>query len=75
MSGELISFILTPIVEGECEHAEIVPCKLYPDGSIDGRCTACGDDTFAIRDVPHEVWMERCPTCDKVRFADCDCPF
>lgn len=41
----------------DCAHPSIVESTRYPDGSIDGRCEACGEDGFPIRDVAYEEWM------------------
>ena len=40
----------------DCSHPEIVPCRTHDDGSVDGRCTACGADSFPLVDVNHELW-------------------
>ena len=58
---------------GGCPHPEVVQCRENADGSIDGKCVKCGDDTFVIReplvddlgnlDVPALIAAE----CDAVR--------
>jgi len=49
---------LKAALDARCKHPEIVAYRTHPDGSIDGRCTSCGDDSFPIRDVPYEKWRD-----------------
>lgn len=42
----------------KCPHLEVVESKTYLDGSIDGKCTSCGEDGFPIRDVPYEEFLK-----------------
>jgi hypothetical protein len=38
----------------ECPHDEVVEDQRFASGTITGRCTKCGDNTFMIRDVGYE---------------------
>jgi hypothetical protein len=39
-----------------CAHGDIKPDVTFPDGGIDGKCSACGATGFPIRDVGYEKW-------------------
>jgi len=40
-----------------CRHAVVVPSRRYEDGSVDGRCEACGEEGFPIVDVGYEDFV------------------
>lgn len=44
-----------------CLHPEILEDVRFADGSIDGRCAACGEAGFPIRDVPYEEFKKNSP--------------
>ena len=49
-----MGLIELPSTEGGCPHLKVEPTKWHADGSIDGRCTTCGEDGFPLRDVGDE---------------------
>ena len=45
-------------MDPECEHHVVQPSKVYPDGSVDGACTECGEAGFPIGDKSYEAFSE-----------------